>query len=164
MHTLPTTETRTNAGSHSPRPDALAIFPGPGVRTLHWAEYAIEAGSLAVFMASATLATTLLEYHASPVRHALADATIRRGVVGLLMGLTAVAIIYSGPGRRSGAHMNPATTLAFLWCGKIAPVDAAFYVAAQFLGGFLGMAAMVLFPWAHADDPAVNYIVTIASR
>jgi aquaporin Z len=30
------------------------------------------------------------------------------------MGPTAVAIIYSSWGRRSGAHMNPAVTLTFL--------------------------------------------------
>ena len=44
--------------------------------------------------------------------------------MGIAMGLTAVALIYSPLGARSGAHMNPAVTLTFLRLGKIAPVDA----------------------------------------
>jgi aquaporin Z len=42
------------------------------------------------------------------------------------MGSTAVALIYSRFGKRSGAHMNPATTMAFLRLGKIESVDAMF--------------------------------------
>ena len=58
---------------------------------------------------------------------------------GLAMGLTAVAIISSPWGQRSGAHMNPAFTLTFLSLGKIAPWDAVFYVMAQFGGGVSGV-------------------------
>ena len=55
------------------------------------------------------------------------------------MGLTAVGIISSPWGQRSGAHMNPALTLTFLSLGKIAPWDAVFYIAAQFAGGLGGV-------------------------
>ena len=37
----------------------------------------------------------------------------RRAVMGVAMGTTAVGIIYSPWGRRSGAHINPSTTLTF---------------------------------------------------
>jgi aquaporin Z len=126
----------------------------------HGVEYLIEAAALGTFMISATLCTVLLEYPGSPVRQAVASPTVRRCIIGLLMGLTAIAIIYSKPGRRSGAHMNPATTLTFLWLGKIAPIDAACYIAAQLLGGVAGMAIMALLPWTHVSDPAIRYIVT----
>jgi aquaporin Z len=77
------------------------------------------------------------------------------------MGLTAAALIYSPLGSRSGAHMNPAVTLTFLRLGKIAPVDAAGYIAAQFLGGVAGIA---LATWALGGllaHPSVNYVATV---
>ena len=55
------------------------------------------------------------------------------------MGLTAMALIYSPWGKRSGAHMNPAVTLTFLRLGKIARWDALFFMVAQFIGGTLGV-------------------------
>ena len=60
------------------------------------------------------------------------------------MGLTAVALIYSPMGGRSGAHMNPGVTLTFLRLGKISPGDAAGYIVAQFIGGAAGIAIAVL--------------------
>jgi aquaporin Z len=80
--------------------------------------------------------------------------------MGLAMGLTAVVLIYSPWGQQSGAHMNPATTLAFLWLGKVAPWDAFFYVVAQCLGGILGviLARLGLREWLK--HRAVNYVVT----
>ena len=36
------------------------------------------------------------------------------GLMGLAMGLTAMALIYSPWGRRSGAHLNPAGTVPTL--------------------------------------------------
>jgi aquaporin Z len=44
------------------------------------------------------------------------------------MGLTAVLLIFSPLGKRSGAHMNPSVTLTFLHFGKVRPWDAVFYV------------------------------------
>jgi len=42
--------------------------------------------------------------------------------------------------RRSGGHLNPAVTLAFLVANKITVQRAAFYVVAQILGGLIGVA------------------------
>ena len=49
-----------------------------------------------------------------------------------------VLIMALGP--VSGAHFNPAVTLAFLWRGEISRRDAALYVAAQIVGGIAGVA------------------------
>jgi aquaporin Z len=87
----------------------------------HWPEYLIEGWALGMFMVSAAIFTALLEYPGSPVHQLIPNGAIRRGFIGLAMGLTAVALIYSPWGRQSGAHMNPATTLTFLWLGKAAP-------------------------------------------
>ena len=78
---------------------------------------------------------------------------------GAAMGLTAVAIISSPWGQRSGAHMNPAFTLTFLSLGKIAPWDAFFYVAGQFAGGAGGV---LLSTWVMGPRlRRVQYVATV---
>jgi aquaporin Z len=131
----------------------------------HWPEYLIEALGLGGFMLSACLVVTLIEHPASPVRQAIAEPWLRRALTGVAMGLTAVAIIYSPWGKRSGAHINPSVTLAFYRLGKVAPRDGAFYVAAQFVGAGLGVAASaavlgLVSASRPLADPAVNYVVT----
>jgi aquaporin Z len=81
--------------------------------------------------------------------------------MGLAMGAMAVTIILSPWGQRSGAHMNPSVTVAFLSLRKVAPWDALFYVTAQIAGGIGGMQLahiLISTPLSHA---AVNYVVTV---
>ena len=59
--------------------------------------------------------------------------------MGTAMAATAIALIYSPWGRRSGAHFNPAVTLTFLRLGKVAPRDFVGYTLAQFVGGAAGV-------------------------
>lgn len=80
--------------------------------------------------------------------------------MGLAMGGTAVALIRSPWGRQSGAHMNPALTLAYLRFGKIAEGDAAGYVAGQFAGGVLGTLAMRSVLGMAGAHPAVRFAAT----
>jgi aquaporin Z len=81
--------------------------------------------------------------------------------MGIAMGLTAVAIIYSPLGKRSGAHMNPAVTMAFLRLGKIRVPDAFGYVLAQFAGGTAGIVAATVLLRGLPSDPSVNYVATL---
>jgi len=126
----------------------------------HWPEYLMEAAGLGLFMISAFGFGTLLEHPASPVHQALPNSLLRRFLMGLAMGVTAIGIIYSPWGKQSGAHINPSTTLTFYRLGKVAKWDAAFYIAAQFIGGLIGamLASIALAKWA--GHPAVNYVVT----
>ncbi len=94
----------------------------------------MEAAGLATFMISASVFTILLYHPASPMVTVWPEF-LRRVIVGVAMGLTAVAIVYSPWGQQSGAHLNPAVTLTFFRLGKVAPWDAVFYVLAQFAGG-----------------------------
>jgi len=126
----------------------------------HWPEYLMEAAGLGLFMVSACLFGALLEHPASPVRQALSDSTVRRVLGGLAMGLTAAGLIYSPWGRRSGAHLNPSVTLAFLRLGKVRAQDAAFYIAAQATGGVLGVVLAAAVLGRAIADPAVNWAVT----
>jgi len=130
----------------------------------HWQVYAIEGALLGTFMVSACFFTALLEHPGSPVRNAIASDMLRRALIGVAMGLTAVGLIYSPWGKRSGAHMNPAMTLSFLRLGRIAPMDAAFYIVSQFTGAAIGVALMSVALRAWVSDPSVNYAVTAPGR
>src|SRR5712692_1177529 len=116
----------------------------------HWPEFLMEGAELGLFMVSACFFTALLEHPSSPAWQA--NVLLRRFLEGLAMGLTLLALVYSPWGKRSGAHMNPAFTLAFWRLGKVAPWDAAFYSLAQFvggLGGILVVAAIVASSLSH---------------
>jgi len=129
---------------------------------LHWPEYLIEAGALGAFMLSACVFGVLLEHPSSPLYQALQNSNVlRRILTGLAMGATAIAIIRSPWGQRSGAHMNPAITLTFLTLGKVAPWDAFFYILFQFAGGALGAIAAGLLIGEPLQHSAVNYVVTV---
>ena len=125
----------------------------------HWPEYAIEAWCLGTFMVSACAFAVLLFHPASPATGL--GNPVQMGLMGVAMGTTAVAIIRSPWGQRSGAHFNPAVTLTFLRLGKIRAVDAAFYIAAQFAGGVIGVVLAWLIFGRLLADGAVNFVVTM---
>jgi aquaporin Z len=127
----------------------------------HWPEYLIEAAGLGLFMVSACLFATLLEHPSSPIRQTVTDPMLRRIPMGLAMGVTAVAIIYSPWGQRSGAHLNPAVTLTFWRLGKVRTRDAVFYATAQFVGGVIGVGVAAAALGAGLAHPAVNYAATV---
>jgi aquaporin Z len=81
--------------------------------------------------------------------------------MGVAMGTTAIAIITSPWGRRSGAHFNPAVTLTFLRLGKITRPDAIFYIAFQFIGGIVGVALAWLIFGRLVADSSVNFVATL---
>ncbi len=127
----------------------------------HWPEYLMEGFGLGSFMVSAGLFATLFWYPGSPLAAAVPDGMLRRALMGLAMGLTAVAIIYSPWGQRSGAHINPAVTLTFWRLGKVATWDAVFYVAAQFAGGLLGVWLTLAGLGLAFANPPVSYVATV---
>jgi aquaporin Z len=111
-------------------------------------------------MLSAAFFGVLLFHSGSPTAVVVA-APFRRPLMGLAMGLTAVSLIYSTWGRRSGAHFNPAVTLTFYRLGKVPGGDAVFYVLAQCLGGTAGLAMAAWIAHEAVADPSVNYVVTV---
>jgi aquaporin NIP len=70
--------------------------------------------------------------------------------IGLVFGLIIMAMIYA-TGHLSGAHINPAVTIAFTLTRHFEPRDAAAYVAAQIAGATTG-ALVLLAVWP--DKPA----------
>lgn len=127
----------------------------------HWPEYLAEALGLGLFMLSACLFGTLLGHPGSAAAHVVPDGLPRRLFMGLAMGGTALALIYSPWGRRSGAHLNPATTFTFWRLGKVAGPDAAWYALAQALGGLGGVLVAAALLGRALADPSVHYVATV---
>jgi aquaporin Z len=144
----PSTATRRPSGA----PSALAR---------HWPEYLMEAAGLGLFMLSACVFTVLLEHPGSAAHQTLPNPLLRRALIGVAMGLTAIAIIYSPFGKRSGAHLNPSVTFTFWRLGKIEGWDALFYVMAQFIGGLVGvLLATAIYGPMLIGHSTVNFAVT----
>lgn len=112
----------------------------------HWPEYLMEAGEIALYMVFVCGFATLLLHPSSPVRHFIQSSSIRRNLLGVLIGAAVVAVILTPWSKQSGGHFNPSITLTFYWLGKLAFWDALFYVVAQFIGAAAGIeiAAFVL--------------------
>ncbi len=76
--------------------------------------------------------------------------------IALAFGLTLLFLVYSiGP--ISGCHVNPAVTLGQLLLGRLSAVNAAIYMVAQIVGGFV--AGVVIFAVAKGNpgyDRAAN--------
>lgn len=120
----------------------------------------MEGVLLGLFMVSACTVGVLLDHPTSPIAKSIMSPMARRILGGHAMGLTAVALIYSPWGRRSGANMNPATTLCFLRLGRISPSDAAGYIIAQFGGAVAGVAVAAAALGSLVRHPAVNFVAT----
>jgi len=127
----------------------------------HWPEYLIEAWALGCFMISAGVFATVLGSPLSPLYSLIPSATVRTVLAGLAMGATAILLIHSPWGKRSGAHMNPAVTLTFLRLGKVAPWDALFFVIAQGVGGTLGVVVVAAMLGSPFTAPPVSYAATV---
>jgi len=111
-------------------------------------------------MISACVFTVLLMHPASPLGDWIVDSLWKRAVMGIAMGSTAIALIYSPWGKRSGAHLNPSVTLVFFRLGKVAGWDTFFYIVSQFIGAVTGVlvCAIALARWI--SYPGVNYALT----
>ena len=127
----------------------------------HWPEYLMEATELGLFMFSACAFTVLLFHPSSPVAQTIHHGVLRRLLMGTAMGSTAIAIIFSPLGQRSGAHFNPSVTWTFFRLGKIEAPDAAFYTLFQFAGGIAGVLLASLTLGRLVTHQSVNYAVTL---
>lgn len=127
----------------------------------HWRLYAYEGAELAWFMVAACVASVVLFGAGSVGVRAMPSVALRRALMGVAMGATAVMIIHSPMGRRSGAHFNPAITLTYLRLGKIGVWDALGYWVGQFVGGVAGVGVSAVMLGKLLAQPSVKYAVTV---
>ncbi len=83
----------------------------------------------------------------TPMTRILPSEGWRRLITGALFGSTGALIALSPVGKASGAHINPAVTLAFRWMGKLDTRTSLVYIAGQCLGGVFG--CVPLLAWGN---------------
>ncbi|MCU4186314.1 aquaporin [Acidiferrimicrobium sp. IK] len=106
----------------------------------HPVEWACEFGGTAFQLFVGFGAVAAFESSHSPLRADL-PAGVRLAVIGAIFGLLGAAVAVSPAGKRSGAHLNPAVTLAFALRGHTGWRDVAGFVAGQVCGALLAAAA-----------------------
>ncbi|MBE7169768.1 MAG: aquaporin [Williamsia sp.] len=120
--------------------------------------YLMEAIGLGGFVIVAGILLIFLEHPSLPVmRSSLSQhLALRRLILGIGMGsyITGASFLLS---KRSGGHMNPSVTLAFLSLKKMQPGVALLYILAQLTGA--GCAALLLSKLAGGlfSHPLVDY-------
>jgi hypothetical protein len=92
----------------------------------------MELTEMGLYLFFTCIFATLLQHPASPIRHLLPNAIVRRACFGISIGATIVAIVLTPWGKQSGGHLNPAMTFTFYRLGKVEFWDAIFYGVAQF--------------------------------
>jgi aquaporin Z len=99
-------------------------------------------------------------YPGSPVARWLPDTSARLAVTGVLFPVAGTLFALSPPGRRSGAHLNPAVTFAFWLQRHVHRHDLFGYVLAQCAGGVTGAMLAWLLYGRRMSRPPVRGAVT----
>ena len=120
----------------------------------------IDGTLLGLFMVSMGVFVGLIASPQSPLGLSALPALSQGALIGAAMGLTSFALISSPLGARSGAHMNPATTLAYLRLGRIPPHTALLYVVMQVALGILGAWSIGAIVGPMFTDAPVMYAPT----
>jgi aquaporin Z len=110
----------------------------------HWTEWWCEYAGTALLLLGGLSAVFLDFGPDSPVAPHLRAHSARLLLTGLLFAGSGSLVALSGIGRRSGAHLNPAVTIAFFTQRKVHPHDVAGYICFQLLGA---VSASLLLRW-----------------
>lgn len=109
-----------------------------------------EAAGTGLLMLGGLSVIAALLGRGSPVPTAIPSHSARLLLVGLLFGGCVTLVAISPLGRLSGAHLNPAVTLAFRVLGRLSWRDVAGYLTAQLAGALAGSLAFRALWGQHA--------------
>jgi aquaporin Z len=105
---------------------------------VHRTEWLCEALGTMLLLVGGLSAVCLDFGRGSWVAEHIPSTSLRLLITGALFAATGSFVAISPIGRRSGAHLNPAVTLAFRITGHVHPHDLAGYWVAQFVGALVG--------------------------
>jgi aquaporin Z len=115
----------------------------------HWMEWGCEMVGTAILLLGGLSAVTLDFAARTPMATLVPSPSWRLLVTGILFAGTGALVTVSPVGRRSGAHLNPAVSLAFWLHGHLHRWDLVGYVVAQCAGAVAGT-ALVRWWWGAA--------------
>ena len=113
---------------------------------LHLREWAAEAFGTMLLVFGGLSAVCLDFGSRSPVASLVPSVSWRLLITGALFAGTGSLVAISPPGRLSGAHLNPAVTLAFWLTGHVHKHDLLGYVVSQCAGALAG-AGLLRLAW-----------------
>ncbi|MFE7843238.1 aquaporin [Streptomyces sp. NPDC057474] len=128
--------------------DTRAVSSGPVVAR-HYPLFEFALSTVLLF----TVVTVVRWLMAPPSPLRIADVQTALAVVGVIVGAVLLCLIYSPWGRRSGAHMNPAVSVALWLMGAFPRRWVLPYVLAQLAGSLAG-AALAGLVWGQTATAA----------
>jgi aquaporin Z len=126
----------------------------------HWREYLMEAAELGILMLCICLFGTLIYSRASPLEPFAVSRSVKGFLMGMAIALSTFVIIRSPFGRRSGAHFNPAISLAYFYLGRMHRWDTFYYVGSQFTGAVAGVFVAHQVFGESLSGPPVSFVIT----
>jgi len=130
----------------------------------NWPEYLMEAAAMGLYLFFTCLFATLFHHPNSPIGQAIPSVIVRRGLMGIAVGTTVVAIALTPWSKQSGGHINPAMTFTFYRLGKTYSWDAVFYGVAQFGGAAAGVAIATCLLHGVLGNETVRYAATLPGK
>jgi aquaporin Z len=124
----------------------------------HWPEYFMEAVGVGASVVAACGFAMLLFHPDSPLIHETNGAAWRHLAMGIAMGVTGAALVYSPWGKQSGAHFNPAVTLTYYRLGRVGLVDTIAYMIAQVAGALTAIELMTHVFGRWLSHPLIHYV------
>jgi aquaporin Z len=125
----------------------------------HITEWGAELGGTAILMLGGLSAVALDFAPGSPVAAAIPGVSPRLLLTGALFSATGSLVAISPLGRLSGAHVNPAVTVAIWLTRQVHPHDLAGYLAAQFSGALIGVGVWRLI-WGRRAEGVINGVTS----
>jgi aquaporin Z len=97
----------------------------------------------------------------SAVAKLIPSETLRTGLTGFLFGCVGCLVSLSPVGKISGAHINPAVSLAFWLRGKMHTSTMIGYIVSQMIGAVLGCLPLLL--WGKQGS-SIQYAITLPGK
>jgi aquaporin Z len=109
-----------------------------------WQKYFAEFLGTAILLLLGLSLVIFMFGEGSPAAQIIPAYKLRQCITGFLFGCVGASIALSPIGKASGAHINPAVTLAFRLFGKIDLKTSLGYIVAQLIGAIVGCIPLLI--------------------